>query len=57
MPARTTVTSEDRVAFRLDAQLAAELRALARRDHNGLSATARRLLAAAIVRERESPRS
>ena len=44
--------SDARLAFRLPAALAEDLRAIAARDHNGVSATARRLLSAAIVRER-----
>lgn len=41
-----------RVAFRIHGELGAQLKKLAVRDANGISATARRLLASAIAEER-----
>ena len=50
--------SESRIVFRAPATLAAELRAIAKRENNGVSATARRLLTQAIAREQaEAARS
>jgi hypothetical protein len=45
--------SEQRIAFRVPVTLAAELRAIAERENNGISAIVRRLLTAAIARERQ----
>ena len=45
--------SEKRIACRVSDALDAEVRAIAQRDNNGISATVRRLLTAAIARERE----
>jgi hypothetical protein len=45
-----------RVAVYLPNRLERDLKAIASRDRNGLSATARRLLAAAIAEERRSQR-
>jgi hypothetical protein len=45
--------SEARISFRVPADLAADLKAIATSENNGISATARRLLTVAIARERE----
>ena len=46
-----TEDAPTRVAIRIPAELAKQIRAIADRDANGISATARRLLAAALARE------
>jgi predicted DNA-binding protein len=54
---RTPETIEEpalRVAIRIPGELATQLKALATRDSNGLSATARRLIAAAIAEEQRA---
>lgn len=53
----STIEKETRVNVRIPARLAGQLRTVAERESNGISATIRRLLAQALAHEQRAERA